>query len=195
MGTALQFVEMVKKPNAAAQDQSVTVLPPDPAEQSGYLRFVYRNRRPTFLGRIWNQTFAWVSGLGLMPSILATLQVNGRHTGRSRATILVMANYRDGHYLVSMLGENSEWVQNVRAANGRAFIKRGRARPVVLTEIPPGERAPILRAWCQVATSGRRHLPVPYDAPASAFEAIAADYPIFRVDPAPPTSGAANLPS
>lgn len=34
------------------------------------------------------------------------------------------------------------------------------------------------------ATSGRKHLPVPYDAPVSAFEAIAGDYPVFRIDPA-----------
>jgi hypothetical protein len=63
-----------------------------------------------------------------------------------------------------------------------AFIERGRARPVKLTEIPPQERAPILKAWSQVATSGRRHLPVAYDAPVTAFEAIAADYPVFRID-------------
>ena len=46
-----------------------------------------------------------------------------------------------------------------------------------------GERAPILKAWCQIATSGRRHLPVPYDAPISAFETIVTDYPVFRIDP------------
>ena len=83
-----------------------------------------------------------------------------------------------------MLGDGSEWVRNVRAAGGEAFIKRSRSRPAMLTEIPPRERAPILKAWCQVATSGRQHLPVPHDAPVPAFEAIAADYPVFRIDPA-----------
>jgi membrane protease YdiL (CAAX protease family) len=62
------------------------------------------------------------------------------------------------------------------------FIKRGQTQPVTLIEIPPSDRAPILKAWCQVATSGRQHLPVAYDAPISAFEAIAADYPVFRID-------------
>jgi hypothetical protein len=61
--------------------------------------------------------------------------------------------------------------------------------PVVLTEIPPDERAPVLKAWCQVAKSGRRHLPVSYDAPLSAFEAIATDYPVFRIDAVPSTIG------
>ena len=39
-------------------------------------------------------------------------------------------------------------------------------------------------AWSQVATSGRKHLPVSQDSPESAYEAIAADYPVFRIDPA-----------
>jgi hypothetical protein len=85
-----------------------------------------------------------------------------------------------------MLGDDSEWVRNVRAAGGNAFVKRGEARPVMLTEISPGQRAPILKAFCQVATSGRHHFPVPYTAPLSDFDAIAADYPVFRIDP--PTS-------
>jgi hypothetical protein len=52
----------------------------------------------------------------------------------------------------------------------------------MLVEIPAKERAPILKAWCQVATSGRQHLPVPAQASVADFEAIAADYPVFRID-------------
>jgi hypothetical protein len=156
----------------------------DPAERGGYLRFFYRDWRPTRLGKIWSGALAWVSGLGLTPQILVTLRVKDRSSGRLCSTVLVGATHQGRRYLVSMLGEASEWVLNVRAAGGNAFVKRGRSRPVVLAEIPPRERAPILKAWSQVATSGRRHLPVPHNAPVSAFEAIAADYPVFRIDPA-----------
>ena len=82
-----------------------------------------------------------------------------------------------------LLGNGSNWVQDVRAAFGEVSIKRGRLHPVVLTEIPPEQRAPILKAWCQIATSGRQHLPVSYDAPLPAFNAIASKYPVFRIDP------------
>jgi hypothetical protein len=156
----------------------------DPAERSGYLRYFYRNWRPTRFGRLWNSACAWVSGLGLTPHTLITLKVKSRSTGRLCSTVLVGATHQGRRYVVSMLGDNSEWVKNVRAGGGKAFIKRGRLSPVVLTEIPPEERAPILKAWSQVATSGRQHLPVPHESPTSAFEAIAADYPVFRVDPA-----------
>ena len=154
----------------------------DPAER-GYLRFFYRDWRPTRLGRFWSKLFAWISGLGLTPQILLALQVKDRSTGRLRANILAVARYQGQRYLVSMLGDGSEWVKNVRAASGKAFIKRGGSHPVMLTEIPAKERAPILKAWCLVATSGRQHLPVSHQASISDFEAIAEYYPVFRIDP------------
>jgi hypothetical protein len=154
----------------------------DPAERSSFLRFFYRDWRPTRLGKFWNGAFARISGLGLTPKILLTLLVKSGTSGRLSSTVLVVASYQGQRYLVSMLGNGSEWVRNVRAAGGKAFIKRGRSYPVILTEIPQEERAPILKAWCQVATSGRQHLPVLHDAPVSAFEAIARDYPVFRID-------------
>jgi len=124
-----------------------------------------------------------MAGLGLAPRSLLTLQVKDRATGRVHATVLVVADYQGGRYVVSMLGDRSAWVHDVRAADGKAFIKHGRSYPVILAEIPPRQRAPILKAWCQVATSGRRHLPVSPESPVSAFEAIAGDYPVFRIDP------------
>jgi hypothetical protein len=155
----------------------------DPAERRGYLRYFYRDWRPTRFGRIWASAYAWLSGLGLTPDILVTLQVKSRRDGRLGSTILASAVYEGSRYVVSMLGNESEWVQNLRAAKGAAFIKRGRSRAVVLTEIPADQRAPILKAWTQVATSGRQHLSVPYDAPVSAFETIAENHPVFRIDP------------
>lgn len=154
----------------------------DPAERSGFLRYFYRDWRPTRLGRLVSRTWAWLAGLGLTPPVLLTLQVKDRGSGRIAHTVLAVASYQGQRYLVSMLGEESEWVRNVRAAGGAAFIKRGLSQPVVLSEIAPAQRAPILQAWCQIATSGRRHLPIAPDAPLAAFEAIAGDYPVFRID-------------
>jgi hypothetical protein len=155
----------------------------DPAEQHGYLRFFYRGWRPTRLGRIWSRAFAWMAGLGLLPELIVSLQVPDRATGKLTAHVLVAATYNGAWYLVSMLGAESNWVQDVRAAHGVAHIQRGALRSVRLTELAPAERAPILKAWCRIARSGRRHLPVAYDAPVSRFEGIAADYPVFRIDP------------
>lgn len=155
----------------------------DPAERSS-LRLFYREWRPTRLGKLVNGALAWWSGLGLTPRVLLTLQVRGRRSGLLRTHVLVVARHGGQRYLVSMLGDGSDWVRNVRAAGGEAFIKRGRSRRVKLTEVPAEERGPILKAYCQVATSGRRHFPVRHDAPPSEFTAVATDYPVFRIDPA-----------
>ena len=155
----------------------------DPAER-GYLRLFYRDWHPTRLGKLVTGALAWVSGLGLTPQVLLTLQVRGRRSRRFHDTVLVVAKLAGQRYLVSMLGDGSEWVRNVRAAGGKAFVKRGQSRPVQLTEVPAGERAPILKAYCQVATSGRQHFPVSYNAPLSEFDAVAERYPVFRIDPA-----------
>ena len=155
---------------------------PDPAEQTGYLKYFYRDWRPTRLARIWNRAYAWVAGLGILPPLLANLQVRDRRDGRLRSTILVMTTYGGDRYLVSMLGHRSDWVQNVRAAGGEAAIKRGRVVPVHLTEVPAEERAAILKAWCEVASSGRKHLPISPDAPLTEFDKIAPNHPVFRVD-------------
>src|SRR5580765_2353705 len=63
----------------------------DPAERSGYLRLFYRDWRPTRLGRLVNGVWAWLSGRGLTPRILLTLQVKGRRSGRLRISVLVVA--------------------------------------------------------------------------------------------------------
>jgi hypothetical protein len=153
----------------------------DPADSTS-LRFYYRDWRPTLLGRITTRFWAWGTGLGILRDRrMITLLVKPRRSGGLVAHVLVPVTFEGRMYLVSMLGHGSNWVQDVRATDGAAFLKRGRSRPVLLTEVPVAERPPILKAWCQIATSGRRHLPVPYDAPVSAFEAIAADHPVFRV--------------
>lgn len=122
--------------------------------------------------------------MGLLPDNLVTLLVKERGSGRMIGHVLVPVVYEDRRYLVSMLGDKSNWVLDQRATGGVAFLKRGRKEAVNLVEIPPETRAPILKAWCQIATSGRQHLPVAYDAPLSEFATVAADYPVFRVDPA-----------
>jgi len=55
-----------------------------------------------------------------------TLEVRGRRTGRTVSLPVVVADYGGARYLVSMLGENANWVRNVRAANGRRGLEAAR---------------------------------------------------------------------
>lgn len=153
----------------------------DPAERSALMRLFYRDWRPTPLGRKVNQLQGWLSGIGLPPSFMALLEVRGRVSGERRSTPIVIATVDGAQYLVSMLGPSSDWVKNVEAAQGDAVIRHGRRRPVHLSAVPAAERAPILREYVRIATSGRQHFPLPVNAPLSEFAAIAENYPVFRI--------------
>jgi len=76
------------------------------------------------------------------------------------------------------------WVKNVEAARGEAVIRQGRRRLVHLVAVPPEKRAPILREYVRIASSGRQHFPLPIGAPLSDFQAIAGRYPVYRIEPA-----------
>jgi deazaflavin-dependent oxidoreductase (nitroreductase family) len=155
----------------------------DPAERSALMRLFYRGWRPTRLGKWANRVSGWWSGLGLPPRFMAVLEVPGRKSGRRRSNPVVIATVDGSRYLVSMLGPGSEWVKNIEAADGDAVIRQGRRRPVHLVEVPPEQRAPVLREYVRIATSGRQHFPVAVGAPLADFEAIAERYPVYRIDP------------
>src|SRR5205823_11236105 len=95
--------------------------------------------------------------------------------------ILVIAVVEGQRYLVSMLGENVSWVQNVRAAGGRAVRRSGARERVQLEDVPFGQRAPLLKTYLLRAPGARPHIPVNKDAPLAEFEKIAASFPVFRV--------------
>ena len=156
--------------------------PSDPAERNAFMRLLYRNWRPTRLGRWVNRFMCWWSGLGLPPRFQAVLEVHGRKSGRRRSNPVVIATVEGKCYLVSMLGPESDWVKNVQAAHGDAVIRQGRRRRVHLVAVPPEQRAPILREYVRIASSGRQHFPLPVGAPLSDFKAIAGRYPVYRID-------------
>ena len=110
------------------------------------------DRTATRFARVWSRVFA----LGLQPRRWVTLEVPGRVTGRPTRFPLGMADL-DGHwYLVSMLGEDCNWVRNVRAAGGRATLVRRRRRDVVLEEVPVGDRPRCSGATCRPCPAGGR---------------------------------------
>lgn len=146
-------------------------------------RWMYRGDRPNALARWLNAFWAAVHSSGIAPNWLATLEVRGRKSGRTVALPVVLAVVDGQRYLVSMLGDDAQWVRNVRAAGGQAVIRAGRRTPVRLEEVPVDARAPIIKAYLKRAPGARPHIPVDKDAPLAEFEAVAASYPAFRIVP------------
>ena len=154
----------------------------DPAERSAFNRLFYRNRRPTWLGHWVSQVFCWWARLGLPPRSWVALEVADRVSGQVRADAVVVATVGGDRYIVSMFGTISDWVQNLEAAHGDAVICHGGSLGVRLVTVPPKERAPILREYVRVASSGRKHFPLPVGAPLVDFEAIAEQFPVYRIE-------------
>lgn len=157
-------------------------------------RTVYR--APAAWYRRLNGLGVLLTSLGLAPRDAVTLQVQGRTSGKVRRVPILRTGYRGEDYLVSLAGE-SQWVRNVRAAQGHAIIRRRGSRPVRLEELPPAERPEIIAAYLHAglrrsgpeanADQARFYFGLDPRASIDDIRAIADHYPVFRVRHLPTT--------
>ena len=143
---------------------------------------MYRGGHPNRLAKILNKGFAIFNLLGILPDYSVTLEVVGRQSGKKISFPLVMVVMNGERYLVSMLGKKANWVLNVKAANGKAVLRYGTNQQVLLKDVAVEQRAPILKAYLQIAPGARPHIAINKDAPVSEFEKIASEYPVFKLE-------------
>jgi deazaflavin-dependent oxidoreductase (nitroreductase family) len=147
-------------------------------------RWMYRGGRPSALARVMNRFSAIQFSTGVLSSRHdVTLEVPGRRTGRLISCPLVVTDYNGERYLVSMLGDDANWVHNVRANQGRATLRRGGREQIRLQDVPAHDRAPILRRYLALAPGARPHVAVSRTAPLDEFARVADQYPVFRILP------------
>ena len=116
---------------------------------------------PGALARVMNRISAIQSSAGLLsPNHAMTVEVVGRRTGRLISFPLAVTDYKAERYLVSVLGNDANWLRNVQAADGMAGLRRGCREAVRLEELDLATRAPILRRYLAVAPGAQPHLPV-----------------------------------
>ena len=121
---------------------------------------------PAFAKRVFNP-IAMRTGLsGTVP-----LAVARRSSGAQQRVPVIPVEHDGATYVVSTRGE-SDWVKNVRAA-GRVELD---GRSMRVTELPLGERAPVIAAYREsvgkMVDTYWKKLP------------DEADHPVFRLDPA-----------
>ncbi|HZC99796.1 MAG TPA: nitroreductase family deazaflavin-dependent oxidoreductase [Actinomycetes bacterium] len=159
----------------------------NPQDYSG--RTAYRPPA-TWYRRINNRLGVLLTSLGLAPQDAVTLQVRGRRSGKPRRTPVIRTPYRGEVYLVALAGE-SQWVRNVRAAAGRAVIRRGKAHPVRLVEMPIEERSQVIAEYLRrgversgpkaAAKQARYYFGLSPDASLEEIRAVAHYYPVFQI--------------
>lgn len=99
-----------------------------------------------------------------------------RYRGRQPHRLAALANRGTAAAAGAGIGPKRLVTLEVR---GRRTGRRRLSVPVVVIE--PGQRAPILRRYLQVAPRARAHFPVDRYAALQQFEPIAERYPVFRV--------------
>lgn len=161
-----------------SEEDAMTDWPPSDDD----LRVMYAGGHGNATARRFSRFWAVVQSAGLLPRRWVTLEVIGRRSGRVIRFPLGMADWEGNWYLVSMLGDDCNWVRNVRAAGGQVTIRHGRGRACRLVEVPIQDRAAILRRYLQKVPGARPHVPVDQNSPLAEFEVIAARYPAFRVE-------------
>lgn len=118
---------------------------------------------------------------GLKPGGAGTLTVRGRKTGKAISTPVNPLQYEGTTYLVAPRGD-THWARNLRVA-GSGALRVGRSTSrFEAEEVPPPERAPILRAyldrWGRVTKS---QFEVRGDETVEELQAIAERHPVFRI--------------
>lgn len=109
---------------------------------SGFTRWMYRGRRPNWMARILNRASAAIAWSGVTSNYMETLEVTGRTLGRTIALPAVLAVVDGERYLVSMLGDNVNWVRNVRAAVEEQFSGAPVVRRCNSKRFPPTSAHP-----------------------------------------------------
>jgi deazaflavin-dependent oxidoreductase (nitroreductase family) len=114
---------------------------------------------------------------------IALLTVPGRRTGQARSTP-VNLHVEDGRrYLVSPYG-HVNWVQNVRAAGGRARLKsHGRMEDIRLQELPAAQAAPLLKYYAEHFKVVAPYFDAKPGDPVDRFAAEADKHPVFEILP------------
>jgi F420H(2)-dependent quinone reductase len=105
-------------------------------------------KRPDWFTRhVLNPTIAGLTRLGIPVMGSRVLEHRGRTSGKLFRTPVNLLTYEGQQYLVAPRGE-TQWVRNVRHADGHLVLILGRRRQLMTaTEIPVDESLPILRSY------------------------------------------------
>ena len=140
-------------------------------------------RAPNVVERAFNRTFGFLVGLGLGFRYSYLLEVRGRKSGRLFSTPINLLELNEKSFLVAPRGR-TQWVKNAEAA-GAITLKRGRTRlKFRLIPVPDSQKPEILKAYLdRFAFAVQKFFPIPAASPVDAFKAIAANYPVFELEP------------
>ena len=137
-----------------------------------------------FTRTVFNPTVRWLArrGVSLMGS--RELRVVGRTSGEMRTTVVNLLELDGRRYLVAPRG-TTQWVRNLRAADGAGELHIGRKfESFQATELDDDAKAPVLRAYVDRWgwEVGQFFEGVGKSSTDDELAAIAPGFPVFRLD-------------
>jgi len=140
----------------------------------------------TLMGRVFNESVATLTRLGISIWGSRVLYVRGRKSGEWRSTPVNPLTFEGQRYLVAPRG-HTQWVRNVRAAGGGELRVGRRVEAFTATELADEQKPELLRAYLrrwkfEVAVFFEGVGP---DAPEEKLLEIAPGYPVFRITTRP----------
>ena len=138
--------------------------------------------------KIANPIFMTLTRLGVPVGTQHVLTVRGRKTGKRYSTPVSLVTVDGRRYICSFPWTG--WVKNARVVREGELVRGRKRERVILTELPPEERAPILREFPRQVPHGvqffQRTLGLPNDP--EAFAAAAPRCPVFRIGDSAPAA-------
>ena len=134
--------------------------------------------------KIFNQAVASLTKLGVSVWGSRVLFVKGRTSGQWRSTPVNLLSHDGDRYLVAPRG-TTQWVRNLRAADGHGELHLGRrVEPFHATELDDDAKPAVLRAYLK---RWKMEVGVFFDgvdakAPEETLRGIAPGYPVFRIE-------------
>ncbi|ROO85100.1 deazaflavin-dependent oxidoreductase (nitroreductase family) [Actinocorallia herbida] len=100
-------------------------------------------------GNLLNRVVGWLTGRGLSLWGSQLVAVRGRKSGEWRTNPVNPLTMDGERYLVAPRG-HTQWVRNLRAAEGRGELRLGsRVEPFTAVEVPDEGKPQILRAYLE----------------------------------------------
>jgi deazaflavin-dependent oxidoreductase (nitroreductase family) len=133
--------------------------------------------------KAFNSFLKRLIGVGMPFGNTVILTVPGRKTGEPRSTPITLEVQGTQRYAMAPYGEVA-WVQNVRAAGGRARVKsRGREEAVRLQPVTPADAGPLLKKYVEAFKRVQPYFDAKPGDPAERFAAEADKHPVFEILP------------
>jgi deazaflavin-dependent oxidoreductase (nitroreductase family) len=137
----------------------------------------------TFTKNVFNPFVRWLTRRGLSLAGSRELRIVGRRSGQVRTVVVNLLVLEGTRYLVSPRG-HTEWVRNLRAADGAGELRVGRkVESFRATELDDDAKVPVIRAYLDKWgwEVGQFFDGLSKTSSDGEIAAVAPDFPVFRL--------------